>query len=98
MCSRSRGRGCATGPLAPWRQPMTETVPAPGAVEEPPPAIPIGERIAQLTAEDGDAPAVISGDTARSWTELDRRTNQLARALLARGVVLGDLVTIGVPN
>lgn len=77
---------------------MTETVPAPGPVEEPPPAVPIGERIAQLTAEYGDAPAVISGDTTRSWTELDRRTNRLARALLARGVVLGDLVTIGVPN
>ena len=77
---------------------MTETVPAPGPVEEPPPAVPIGERIAQLTAEYGDAPAVISGDTTRSWTELDRRTNRLARALLARGVVLGDLVTIGLPN
>jgi bile acid-coenzyme A ligase len=77
---------------------MTETVPAPGPVEEPPPAVPIGERVAQLTAEYGDAPAVISGDTTRSWTELDRRTNRLARALLARGVVLGDLVTIGLPN
>ncbi|SDG02098.1 bile acid-coenzyme A ligase [Blastococcus aurantiacus] len=77
---------------------MTETVPAPGPVEEPPPAIPIGVRVAQLTAEYGDAPAVISGDTTRSWTELDRRTNRLARALLARGVVLGDLVTIGLPN
>lgn len=77
---------------------MTETVPAPGPVEEPPPAVPIGVRIAELTAEYGDAPAVISGDVTRSWVELDRRTNRLARALLGRGVVLGDLVTIGLPN
>ena len=77
---------------------MTETVPAAGPVEDPPPPVPIGLRIAQLTAEYGDAPAVVSGETTRSWVELDRRTNRLARALLARGVVLGDLVTIGLPN
>jgi bile acid-coenzyme A ligase len=77
---------------------MTETVPAAGTVAEPPPAVPIGIRIAELAAQYGDAPAVISGGTTRSWTELDRRTNRLARALLGRGVVLGDLITIGVPN
>lgn len=77
---------------------MTGPAPTAGTDEELPPPVPIGVRIAELAAEYGDAPAVISDGTSRSWAELDRRTNRLARALLARGVVLGDLVTIGVPN
>jgi bile acid-coenzyme A ligase len=77
---------------------MTETVQPPGAVEEPPPPVPIGVRVTELADRYGDAPAVVCEGTSRSWTELDRRTNRLARALLARGVVLGDLVTIGLPN
>ncbi|SOC49666.1 bile acid-coenzyme A ligase [Blastococcus aggregatus] len=77
---------------------MTETAQAAGGVETPPEPVPIGLRVAQLAEQYGDAPAVACEGTTRSWTELDRRTNRLARALLARGVVLGDLVTIGLPN
>ena len=77
---------------------MTETVETTGAVETPPEPVPIGLRVAQLAEQYGDAPAVACEGTTRSWTELDRRSNRLARALLARGVVLGDLVTIGLPN
>ncbi len=77
---------------------MTETAHTAGTVETPPPPVPIGVRIAELAAEYGDAPAVVCEGTTRSWSELDLRTNRLARALLARGVVLGDLVTIGLPN
>ncbi len=76
---------------------MTDPGQTAGTVEAPP-AVPIGVRIGELAAEYGDAPAVVCEGTTRSWTELDARTNRLARALLARGVVLGDLVTIGLPN
>ncbi|MGY2129527.1 AMP-binding protein [Blastococcus sp. SYSU DS0617] len=77
---------------------MTETAQSVGDVEDPPPPVPIGVRVAELADRYGDAPAVVCEDVSRSWTELDRRTNRLARALLARGVVLGDLLTIGLPN
>ncbi|WP_051516017.1 AMP-binding protein [Candidatus Blastococcus massiliensis] len=76
---------------------MTETAPGAGPVEDPPP-VPIGVRIGELAREHGDATAVVCEGTTRTWAELDSRTNRLARALLARGVVLGDLVTIGLPN
>lgn len=76
---------------------MTETAAVAGAVEEPP-APPIGVRVAELARQYGDAPAVVCEGTTRSWTELDSRTNRLARALLSRGVAHGDLLTIGLPN
>ena len=60
--------------------------------------IPLGVRVGQLAAERGDRVAVVSGDVARTWTELEERTNRLARALEQRGVQQGSLVTIGVPN
>ncbi|MGY1753521.1 AMP-binding protein [Blastococcus sp. SYSU D01042] len=77
---------------------MTETAQTADADAPPPPAVPIGVRVGELARELGDAPAVVCEGTSRSWAELDRRTNRLARALLARGVALGDLVTIGIPN
>ncbi|MGY1747329.1 AMP-binding protein [Blastococcus sp. SYSU D00695] len=76
---------------------MTEVAQGPVPGEAPSP-IPIGVRVAELAARYGDAPAVVCEDTTRSWDDLDRRTNRMARALLARGVALGDLVTIGLPN
>ncbi len=33
-----------------------------------------------------------------TWEELDKRTNRAARALIARGVQLDDMVTIALPN
>lgn len=77
---------------------MTATEQATDDALTPPPPVPIGLRVAELAAQYGDAVAVACDGTTRTWVELDRRTNRLARALLARGVVLGDLVTIGVPN
>lgn len=77
---------------------MTDTAPDAGTVEETPEAVPIGVRIGDLARELGDALAVACEGTTRSWTELDRRTNRLARGLLARGVQHGDLLTIGLPN
>jgi bile acid-coenzyme A ligase len=68
------------------------------AAEEPPAPVPIGVRVGELARERGAATAVVCGDATRSWADLDRRSNRLARALLARGVALGDLVTIALPN
>jgi bile acid-coenzyme A ligase len=45
-----------------------------------------------------DAPAVSSGTVTRSYAEIHRRTNRIARGLLAVGVKHGDLVTLGIPN
>src|SRR5262245_9027411 len=55
-------------------------------------------RIQQLAAEKPDALAVTCAETALSWGDLHRRSNRVARALAVRGVKLGDLVTIGLPN
>lgn len=77
---------------------MTESAQPVDGVEDLPEPVPIGVQIGVLAERYGDAPAVACEGTTRSWIELDRRTNRLARALLARGVVLGDLVTIGLPN
>ncbi len=70
---------------------MTDTTLAPEVV-------PIGVRVGQLAAERGDQVAVVCDGVSRTFAELDLRTNRLARALQARGVRLGDLVTIGLPN
>jgi bile acid-coenzyme A ligase len=60
--------------------------------------IPIGERMAEIVREKPEAPAVTSQGVTRSWGELHKRTNRMARGLLAKGVKLGDFVTIALPN
>ena len=60
--------------------------------------VPIAQRLADLRRERGDAAAVICGERSISWADLDRQGNRVARALAARGVRLGDLVTIALPN
>jgi bile acid-coenzyme A ligase len=60
--------------------------------------IPIGERIAALAAAKTDTPALICGETTRTWTDLDRRSNRIGRALRSRGADVGSMVTIGLPN
>jgi bile acid-coenzyme A ligase len=57
-----------------------------------------GARLRQLAAERPDRPAVTDAKRSITWRELDRRTNRLARGLLAVGVKHGDLVTLGLPN
>jgi len=49
-------------------------------------------------ALDGDAPALIHGDQTISWRELGRRSNNLARALQARGAQPGDKVAFYLRN
>jgi acyl-CoA synthetase (AMP-forming)/AMP-acid ligase II len=43
-------------------------------------------------------PAVIMGETVRSWSEVDRRVTLLARAFAAQGLQAGDRVAILLPN
>ena len=60
--------------------------------------ISIGAALAREAALQGDAPAIICEGETRSWNELHRRSNRIARALEARGVHEGDFLTIALPN
>lgn len=46
----------------------------------------------------GDAPAFVHADRSLSFTEFDRRTNQVANALLSAGLNPGDRVAVLLPN
>ncbi|HYC54600.1 MAG TPA: acyl-CoA synthetase [Candidatus Binatia bacterium] len=58
----------------------------------------IGDIFAGVGAAIGERPALIHcserGDRTMSWSELDRRSNALARAWMQAGVVAGDKVAI----
>ena len=58
----------------------------------------IGFIIRAHAASKGAAIAVSYPDGALSWENLDRRSNQLARALKAKGVQVDDLIAITLPN
>ena len=49
-------------------------------------------------ARSPDRTAVVCGDRALSFAELDRTSNRLARAYAQRGVAQGECVTIALPN
>ena len=65
-----------------------------------PPAefISIGRNLARLAAQKPNAPALTVGGRTLSFGELHARSNRMARGLLAKGVKLGDFVTIALPN
>ncbi len=60
--------------------------------------ISIGARLKEIAAEKPDASAITAQDVTRTWAELHKRTNRMARGLLAKGVKPGDFVTIALPN
>src|SRR5580698_9817211 len=60
--------------------------------------ISIGAALAHEALLQGDAIAVECDGESRSWEELHRRTNRIARALAAKGVGEGDFLTIALPN
>lgn len=55
-------------------------------------------RLADLATADPDRPAVTCGSERRTRAELESAANRLARDLAARGVGIGDFVTVAVPN
>src|SRR5262245_66099751 len=61
--------------------------------------IPMVEALRRTALARPDQTAVtVEGEGALTWSELDRRTNRLARAFAQFGVDEGDLVTICLPN
>ena len=50
--------------------------------------------LADSAARQPDRPAVAAGDRSLTYSELDRLSNQVARALLAQGVAPGDRVGV----
>ena len=60
--------------------------------------IALGTGLALWSATRPGYPAVTCEGETLTWQVLHRRTNRIARGLAARGVGLGDLVTIALPN
>jgi bile acid-coenzyme A ligase len=60
--------------------------------------ISIGANLSKLARTKPEAPALTVEDRTLSYGELHARTNRMARGLAARGVKLGDFVTIALPN
>lgn len=60
----------------------------------------IGENFRSVAARFPEYPAVIEVATGRSWTyaQMDRATDQLARALISAGIGIGDRLGIWSPN
>lgn len=58
----------------------------------------IGKNLSDLASAKPDAPAITCEGRTISYGEFHKRTNRIARALLARGVRQGDFVTIALPN
>src|SRR4051812_30368142 len=57
-----------------------------------------GRRLTQLADTDPDRPAVTGGNTPLPRQPLPRAATRLAHDLLERGIGLGDMVTIALPN
>src|SRR4051812_24938615 len=60
--------------------------------------VPLGVRIGELAASRGDQFALTCAGTTRTWAELDRRTNLMARGLQRHGAGQDRYVTIALPN
>ena len=67
-------------------------------VTDTPPEISIGAALAREAAVQGDALAVACEGKRRSWNQLHRNSNRIARALEKHGVKHGDFLTISLPN
>ncbi len=62
------------------------------------PRIPYGQVFTQRAAEAPDRAALVCGSVTWTRAELETRSNRLAHCFRQRGVGVGDLVTIGLPN
>jgi len=65
---------------------------------EQPQEISIGAALAKQAAQQPNNIAVQCEDDMRTWAELHKRTNRIARGLAAKGVKFGDFLTIALPN
>lgn len=54
--------------------------------------------LAKVVAARPDAPAIVQGDRAISYTELAESVDRLARALAGAGIRKGDVVAVQLPN
>ncbi len=54
--------------------------------------------IQRYAEERGHAPALVHDDRVVTWRQLDARANQVARALVGRGVASGDRIAVGLRN
>ena len=70
----------------------------PSAIERAGMLVSYSRALSLVAADNGAAPAIIDGETSLSFTELDRRSNQLARAYAELGVGQDDFVTLALPN
>jgi bile acid-coenzyme A ligase len=75
----------------------------PGSPAGADPGISYGRRLRDLAESHGEQTAIAfvapdGREQLRSWRHLERRANQLARAMGARGVSTGDLVALALPN
>ena len=66
-------------------------------------AISYGRQVSRLAEQFGDEVALTLAHTdgtesTATWTELDRRSTQIAHDLVGRGVAQGDLVVVALPN
>lgn len=57
-----------------------------------------GVALVTAVADHPDSPAVIFGDQAISYRELDERANRVANLLVSRGIGAGDRVALTCPN
>jgi long-chain acyl-CoA synthetase len=58
----------------------------------------LGQMLARTAARTPEKAAIIFNDQATSYAELDRRANQIANALIARGILPGDRVALYIHN
>ncbi|HEV3227189.1 MAG TPA: AMP-binding protein [Acidimicrobiales bacterium] len=56
------------------------------------------QRITDLAAADPDRPSITCGNDEITRAQLESAANRLGRDLAARGVAVGDMVTIALPN
>ncbi|HLS76027.1 MAG TPA: amino acid adenylation domain-containing protein, partial [Nocardia sp.] len=73
-----------------------------GAAQAPEPgrlgARTVAKVLAEVVEADPEAPALLDGDNEIAYHVLDRRSSQLARVLIGRGIGPGDVVAVAVPR
>jgi bile acid-coenzyme A ligase len=82
---------------------VSDTSAVPAATETPEQGVPFGEQLRHRALADPDGVALIvvaidGSECALSWSDLEQRANQWARALAAQAAQIGDLIGLAIPN